>query len=32
MRQALERAQVPEPLRSFLDARLEPLAQHMRNR
>lgn len=32
MRRAMERAQVDEPLRSFLDERLEPLAQHMRNR
>ena len=32
MRQAMERAEIDEPLRSFLDERLEPLAQHMRNR
>lgn len=31
MRVALVRAEVGEPLRTFLDERLEPLAQHMRN-
>ena len=32
MRQALARAEVQEPLRTFLEERLEPLAHHMRNR
>lgn len=32
MRIALERVGLTEPLRSFLDARLEPLAHHMSNR
>lgn len=32
MRIALGRVKVTEPLRSFLDERLEPLAGHMRNR
>jgi len=32
MRDAMTRAGIEEPLRSFLDGRLEPLAQHMRNR
>lgn len=32
MRRAMDRTDVGEPLRSFLEERLEPLAQHMRNR
>lgn len=32
MRMAMERVDIDEPLRSFLEERLEPLAQHMRNR
>ncbi len=31
MRVAMENAEIGEPLRSFLDERFEPLAQHMRN-
>lgn len=31
MRLAMDRAETPEPLRTFLDDRLGPLAAHMRN-
>jgi len=32
MREAMERVGLQDPIRSFLDERFEPLAQHMRNR
>lgn len=32
MRQALDHADVPDPLRTFLDERFAPLADHMKNR
>ena len=32
MRTAMERVRLGEPLRTFLDERFEPLAQHMQNR
>ena len=31
MREAFERTQIDEPLRSFLDSKLDPLAEHMIN-
>lgn len=32
MRATLDRADISEPLRTFLEERFEPLAQHMKNR